>query len=211
MISDKIVPLSIKVDCTNLSRYIASNDRYGSAYAVDFDETWFKDENGEPISYLRRGAFAHARINSIALPDTITVIPHRCFEQSSFDVYNTLVLPKTVQRIESNGFYNSQLYRIQLHEGIEFIGDQAFYNSYLQEVTLPKSLQSIEAEAFSFCSQLRTVTFNSKPEISSTYNYILFNGSTYLTTINVPWSEGEVAGAPWGATNATINYNYTGG
>ena len=31
-----------------------------------------------------------------------------------------------------------------------------------------------------------------------------------LTTINVPWSEGEVAGAPWGATGATINYNYTG-
>ena len=39
---------------------------------------------------------------------------------------------------------------------------------------------------------------------------ILF-GCTNLTTINVPWAEGAVAGAPWGATNATINYNYTGG
>jgi hypothetical protein len=26
----------------------------------------------------------------------------------------------------------------------------------------------------------------------------------------VPWAEGAVANAPWGATNATINYNYTG-
>lgn len=37
-----------------------------------------------------------------------------------------------------------------------------------------------------------------------------FEGCTNLTAINVPWAEGAVANAPWGATNATINYNYTG-
>lgn len=37
---------------------------------------------------------------------------------------------------------------------------------------------------------------------------IIFNGCTNLTDIKVPWAEGEVAGAPWGATNATITYNY---
>lgn len=37
-----------------------------------------------------------------------------------------------------------------------------------------------------------------------------FEGCTNLITINVPWVEGAVANAPWGATNATINYNYTG-
>ena len=35
-----------------------------------------------------------------------------------------------------------------------------------------------------------------------------FMNCTALTDIYVPWSEGEVAHAPWGATNATINYNY---
>lgn len=35
-----------------------------------------------------------------------------------------------------------------------------------------------------------------------------FSSST-LTDIYVSWGEGEVAGAPWGATNATIHYNYT--
>lgn len=38
-----------------------------------------------------------------------------------------------------------------------------------------------------------------------------FLNCTGLATINVPWAEGEVSGAPWGATKATINYNYTGG
>lgn len=31
-----------------------------------------------------------------------------------------------------------------------------------------------------------------------------------LVSIKVPWSEGSVAGAPWGATNATVTYDYTG-
>ena len=35
------------------------------------------------------------------------------------------------------------------------------------------------------------------------------NGYSNLTTINVPWLEGEVANALWEVTNATINYNYT--
>ena len=54
-----------------------------------------------------------------------------------------------------------------------------------------------------------TITFLGTPE------YIVNNafgteywGSPNLTTINVPWSYGEVPNAPWGATNVTINYDY---
>lgn len=54
----------------------------------------------------------------------------------------------------------------------------------LTSVTIPDSVKSIDSNTFQNC--------------------------TNLLTINVPWAEGEVAGAPWGATNATINYNYTG-
>lgn len=36
-----------------------------------------------------------------------------------------------------------------------------------------------------------------------------FEGCTNLTAINVPWAEGAVANAPWGATNAAVSYNYT--
>lgn len=34
-----------------------------------------------------------------------------------------------------------------------------------------------------------------------------FNGCTNLTDIYVPWAEGAIGNAPWGATNATIHYN----
>lgn len=36
--------------------------------------------------------------------------------------------------------------------------------------------------------------------------YNAFNKCTNLTDIYVPWAEGDVGGAPWGATNATIHY-----
>lgn len=51
---------------------------------------------------------------------------------------------------------------------------------------------------------METVTFKSKTTIANN----TFSGCNNLKVINVPWAEGEVANAPWGATNATINYNY---
>lgn len=73
--------------------------------------------------------------------------------------------------------------------------------------SLPSGLTSIGNSAFNSCTGLTSITFNGKPNsISSS----AFNGCANLKTINVPWASGEVANAPWGATNATINYNYTG-
>lgn len=64
----------------------------------------------------------------------------------------------------------------------------------------------IGTKAFTNCTGLITITFEGTP---TTIANNAFDGCTNLTTINVPWSEGEVTNAPWGATNATINYNYT--
>ena len=88
------------------------------------------------------------------------------------------------------------------------IGSQAFYGcTSLALTSLPSGLISIGNSAFDSCTGLTTITFHGKTR-SIAPN--AFNGCTNLKTINVPWEIGEVAGAPWGATNATINYNYTG-
>ena len=34
--------------------------------------------------------------------------------------------------------------------------------------------------------------------------------SNDIEAINVPWAEGEVAGAPWGSKSSKINYNHKG-
>jgi hypothetical protein len=59
---------------------------------------------------------------------------------------------------------------------------------------------------FEYCSGITTLTFKGTPTSISNK---AFSSCSKLKTINVPWAEGAVANAPWGATNATINYNYT--
>ena len=95
-----------------------------------------------------------------------------------------------------------------LPSGITNIGAYAFSGcSSLALTTLPSGITNIGNYAFSSCSSLASLTFEGTPEHIS---YAAFIGCYNLTTINVPWAEGAVADAPWGATNATINYGHTG-
>lgn len=88
------------------------------------------------------------------------------------------------------------------------IGDYAFYSySSLALTSLPPGIMSIGNLAFSGCTSLKSLTFEGKP---SSISNSAFRTCINLTTINVPWAEGEVANPPWGASYATINYNYTG-
>lgn len=75
-------------------------------------------------------------------------------------------------------------------------------------VTIPKSIYHLGNDVFYGCENLQTVTFEGK---SMAQFDNVFRNCPNLTTINVPWSEETYGGAPWGATNATINYNYTEG
>lgn len=70
---------------------------------------------------------------------------------------------------------------------------------------MPK-LRSVAANSFGKCTGLTKVNIYNT---LTTFNANAFNGCTNITDIYVPWSEGEVANAPWGATNATIHYNTT--
>lgn len=105
--------------------------------------------------------------------------------------------------------YNSdgQLISANMY-GYDAIRDYAFAGcSNLALTSLPSGIISIDDYAFVECTNLVSLTFEGTPEqIGSS----AFAGCNNLTTINVPWAEGAVANAPWGATNATINYGYTG-
>ena len=79
--------------------------------------------------------------------------------------------------------------------------------SKIKSITIPSGIKNLMEYTFGWCNTLSQVTFKGKPDVISANAF--FNCSE-LTTINVPWSQGAVANAPWGATNATINYNYVG-
>ena len=95
-----------------------------------------------------------------------------------------------------------------LPSGITNIGDYAFADcTNLALTSLPSGITNINDSAFAGCSSLASLIFEGTPE--SIAGSVFF-GCNNLTTINVPWAEGAVANAPWGAPNATIHYGYTG-
>ena len=98
----------------------------------------------------------------------------------------------------------------KIPDGVTWIGNYAFYgNGSLALTSLPAAVSAIGPYAFRNCSGLNEITFMGKPSVG--VDGTAFMNCNNLLTINVPWADGEVANAPWGATKATINYNYTGG
>lgn len=116
-------------------------------------------------------------------------------------------MPK-VTSIGQNAFSQClNLKNVEFPKGLISIGSNAFARSSIGDIEFPNTLKTIDGGIVSSCSQLKAITFKGKPDKIDAY---AFSSCSTLTTINAPWAEGEVANAPWGATKATINYNYTG-
>jgi len=132
---------------------------------------------------------------------------------NTYHATGDLVIPEGVETIHGNMFRGVQtLKNIKFPSTLKAIGDYSFYDcDGIAELSFPESLKTIGASAFGYISSdyvgaLEKVTFKGTPTSISTS---AFTACYKLTTINVPWDEGAVEGAPWGA-DATINYNYTG-
>lgn len=117
-------------------------------------------------------------------------------------------LPKDTTRIGPYAFYHRTNLKISsLPDGLRSISKYSFaYCTQLTLTVLPASLFLIGNYAFLDCTGLTELTFKGRPTVGDG----AFTGCTNLVTINVPWAESEypVNVAQWGATNATINYNY---
>ncbi len=169
-------------------------------------------------------------LTDIELPTDLTVIGNSAFAGCQNLVLTSL--PDGVTNIGYNAFSNcSNLALTSLPAGLQIIGPQAFLGcSSLALTSLPNSLTEIGAWAFADCLYgmsitslpagiaigpcafencygLTSLTFEGR---AHSIEEDAFNGCIFLDTINVPWAEGEVPYAPWGAIYATINYNYTG-
>ena len=148
--------------------------------------------------------FYNQGIKSITMPN-VTTIGDYAF--SGCSNLNMDALPKSLFTIGSYGFRSCSSLTIEtLPRSLINIFAYAFsYCSALKIKEIPSSVNYIGSRAFLNCQGLESITFKGKPSsLAST----AFSNCTNLTEINVPWAEGEVADAPWGATNATINYNY---
>lgn len=161
----------------------------GGATEPYIEETY--DESGKNLIHAVMHGYTGIRkylfdecttLASIELPDEITVIGNYAFASCG---------ALTIQSLPSN---------------LTSIGCYSFRGcNGLLELEIPSGIKSLGIEAFSKCQNLTSVKFLSKP--TGLVETTVFLSCTQLTNIYVPWAQGAVSGAPWGATNATIHYN----
>ena len=159
------------------------------------------------IAISDRGFYHCPKLALTNLPSGITSIGEFGFNNCTNLALTSL--PSGIPSLAKAVFqFCQKLALTSLPSGITSIGEYAFSDcTSLVSITLPPELTSIKNQAFFKCSGLETVKFTST--VSSIPDGV-FSGCTKLSTIYVPWSQGQVANAPWGASNATIVYDYTG-
>ena len=182
-----VVPKGLCAACTELSSVVFS-DR---------------------LTHIQDYAFYRCyRLQTLNFPNTLTHIGASAFEDFGYDTQGVdLAFPASLKYIGDYAFCHAEIKSISFNEGLEEISEYAFWNidTDIKTITLPGSLKVIGDYAFGAIYSLTTVNFKGTPDSI---------GETALDhytikTINVPWAEGTIPGAPWGATNATINYNVT--
>lgn len=92
-----------------------------------------------------------------------------------------------------------------LNNKVTSIGAYAFDGCWENNIrVIPASVKLISNAGFGSNRKIESMTILGKPAMTSS----VFNGCTNLKDIYCNFAEGEVANAPWGATNATVHYNY---
>lgn len=184
----------------------------GGSPAGPYIEYTSLDSSGRVFAAKFRGtivpeyAFAYlSELTSVDMPDNVIAIGDSGFYRCP--KLQLASLPPGITSLGDFAFSDcSKLGLTSLPSGITSIGEQAFRQcTGLTSITLPPALTSIGDSAFANCSGLETVRFTST--VSAIPNGV-FSGCPKLSTIYVPWSQGQVANAPWGASNATIIYDY---
>lgn len=173
-------------------------------------------------------AFANcSNITNVSLGEGLSVIPSNAFASCSKLALTSL--PESVTEIGASAFTNcTKLALTSLPSSLTKIGSQTFTACEgLKISVIPKSVTTISNNAFYLCSKIISLTFEGGTNLSSyaflslsylrwvrfkgiptTLNANSFGSCSALKLIKVPWAEGAVANAPWGAKNATIIYDY---
>lgn len=152
-----------------------------------------------------------------------SAVVHEHFEKISELTLDTVpsVIGKEQQQYGQTGYTFNKCYNLALKfpgqssassdcvfpSGVTRIETDSFVgNKKFTSLDFPATLDWLGPRSFQSCSNVTTINFHGTP---STLNIYAFQNCSGVTTINVPWSEGDKTGAPWGATNATVNYDVT--
>ena len=93
-------------------------------------------------------------LRDISIPSGVTSIGKGAFKGCSLKEFT---LPKQVNEITDEMFFNCSLQHIYLHDGLKSIGNYAFAISALKEINIPNSVAYIGDNCFQGCGLEKAV------------------------------------------------------
>jgi hypothetical protein len=150
-------------------------------------------------------------ITSVRMPNVTNVTNCPSFRDCKLltDVYIPSVTTTTAQAFNGTGF-SGIMDLSKMFPNLKTLAQTTFNNlNNVNKIILPATVTTVNANAFNTPMRgLTDIVFLGKPTtINATM--VAAGVAPNVADVYVPWAEGEVANAPWGATNATIHYNYT--
>lgn len=144
-----------------------------------------------------------SKLSNISLESGITSIPDNCF--SGCAILDNVILLDSITQLGRSAFSGcSSLNSITLSKNIASIPDSCFSSCGFEEFSIPddSKIESIGNTVFQGCPNLETVYIGkSVKTIGSGAFY-----NTNLTTIRINQTKDTISGAPWSATNATVEW-----
>lgn len=150
-------------------------------------------------------AFDNAQLTTALIPQGVTTLGEHAFHMCI--KLTTASIPEGVTALGGQFTNCYTLKEISLPKGLLSIGSYAFNAAKFTKLVIPSTVTKIGDSGVFNCVAGAKIYFTGTP---TTFGSNAFSPAASKTfDIYVPWSEGEVANAPWGATKATIHYNYT--
>ena len=142
------VPQKQEATLENDFDFDASSGTIKKYKGTDTDVVIPEKINGKAVTTIGKGAFGRKKLTSVVIPEGVKTIDQGAFSANSL---TTIKLPSTVKQIERLAFgANKNLSKVELNEGLEYIGQQAFMNdtSLTGEITIPSTVKTVMTSAF---------------------------------------------------------------
>ena len=151
--------------------------------------------SGSTITSIDPYAFWYSgSLESIVLPDSVTIIGHAAFHQCRS--LTSIDIPASVTTIDDNAFSGCKLLNeVNIPEGVISIGFWTFSNCpSLKIIQIPASVTTIGGRSFDECSSLETVIFTKGSKLTNIPSSA-FNNCIALKAIEIPASVTRIGGS----------------
>ena len=161
-------------------------------------------DSEKAISKISATAFHQATVNTVTIPNGITVFNNTCL--NNLYGFETVNFPATLTEIGDYTFFDCPLLNIEIPSSVKKIGQFAFaldsvHNKYaahpeptvFSTLTIPASVERIESGAFRRVNNINTIIIENGSKLQTKYSANCpFSGMANVTSLTLPQSWTEI-------------------